>query len=233
MKRISLTGRVPGVMCRNMTVGRKFLPLFLFLFLENASLSAAERVQAPQFAEGDVWRFQVSHKDWITWSSDAIQSGDYEVRYTQGELRIFRFSDRAKEEISGIRVGPLLRMLGTFKGQTTLLEFPLFEGKKWKTQYRHDGGRRRTVTTDHLVSGPTSITVPAGMFEAFKIERDDRTDGRRGYINTSEYFYVVACGCIALYSVEITSGATAWPRRYFGKREITLIDFKSMQGQMS
>jgi hypothetical protein len=119
-------------MCRTMTVGRKFLPVFLFLFLENASLSAAQ-VKAPQPREGDIWHFQVSHKDWINWSSDAIQSGDYEVRYTQGELKTFRLSDRAKEEISGIRVGPLLRMLGTFKGQTTLLEFPLFEGKKWNS----------------------------------------------------------------------------------------------------
>jgi hypothetical protein len=220
-------------MCRTMTVGRKFLPLFLFLFFEAASLSAGESVQAPQSREGDVWRFHVSHKDWINWSSDAIQSGDYEVRYTQGELKTFRLSDRAKEEISGIRVGPLLRMLGTFKGQATLLEFPLFEGKKWKTQYRHDGGRRRTVTTDHLVSGPKSITVPAGTFEAFRIDRDARTDGRRGYINTSEYFYVAACGCIALYSLEITSGATRWPRRYFGKREIMLIEFRSMKGQVS
>ena len=220
-------------MCRTMTVGRNFLPLFLFLFLENASLSAAERVQAPQFAEGDVWHFQVSHKDWINWSTDALQSGDYELRYTQGKLRIFGLSDRAKEEISGIRVGPLLRMLGTFKSQSTLLEFPLFEGKKWKTEYRHDGGTRRTVTTDHLVSGTKSITVPAGTFEAFRIERDDRTDGRRGYINTSEYFYVAACGCIALYSLEITSGATRWPRRYFGKREIMLIEFRSMKGQVS
>jgi hypothetical protein len=220
-------------MCRTMTVGPKILPLFLLLFLQAASLNAGEQVQAPQFREGDVWHFQVLHKDWVDWSSDAMQSGDYEVRYTQGELRIFRLSDRAKEEISGIRVGPLLRMLGTFKGQTTLLEFPLFEGKKWKTQYRHDRGRRRTVTTDHLVSGPKNITVSAGTFEAFRIDRDARTDGRRGTINTSEYFYVVACGCIALYSLEITSGATAWPRRYIGKREITLIEFRSMKGQVS
>jgi hypothetical protein len=220
-------------MCRTMTVGRKFLPLFLFLFFDAISLSAGEQVKTPEFREGDVWRFQVSHKDWINWSSDAIQSGDYEVRYAQGELRIFRLFDRAKEEISGIRVDPLLRMLGTFKGQSTLLEFPLFEGKKWKTQYRHDRGRRRTITTDHLVSGPKSITVPAGAFEAFRIDRDDRTDGRRGYINTSDYFYVAACGCIALYSLEITSGATRWPRRYFGKREIMLIEFRSMKGQVS
>jgi hypothetical protein len=206
--------------------------LFL-LFFEAALLRAGEPLQAPQSREGDVWRFEVSHKDWITWRSDALQSGDYEVRYTQGELRIFRLSDRAKEEISGTRVGPLLRMLGIFKGQSALLEFPLFEGKKWKTQYRHDGGRRRTVTTDHLVSGPKSVTVPAGTFEAFMIERDDRTDGRRGYINTSEYFYVAACGCIALYSLEITSSATRWPRRYFGKREIILIEFRAMKGQVS
>jgi len=94
-----------------MTVGRKILPLFLFLFFEAASLSAGEQVKAPQFREGDVWRFQVSHTDWINWSTDALQSGDYEVRYTQGKLRIFGLSDRAKEEMSGIRVGPLLRML--------------------------------------------------------------------------------------------------------------------------
>jgi hypothetical protein len=220
-------------MCRTMTVGRKILLLFLFLFFEQASLSAGEPLQAPQPREGDGWRFQVSHKDWINWSSDAIQSGDYELRYTQGKLRIFRLSDRAKVEISDTAGAPLRRMLGTFKGQSALLEFPLFEAKEWKTQYRHDGGRRRTVTTDHLVSGPKSITVPAGTFEAFRIDRDARTDGRRGTINTSEYFYVVACGCIALYSLEITSGATAWPRRYFGKREITLIEFRSMKGQVS
>lgn len=217
-------------MCRAMAV---VLASLFLLFFEAASVRAGEPVQAPQSREGDVWRFQVSHKDWITWSSDAIQPGDYEVRYTQGELRIFRLSGRAKEEVSGIRVGPLLRMLGTFKDQSALLDFPLFEGKKWKTQYRHDRGRRRTVTTDHLVSGPKSITVPAGTFEAFRIDRDDRTDGRRGYINTSEYFYVAACGCIALYSLEITSGATRWPRRYFGKREIILIEFRSMKGQVS
>ena len=213
-----------------MPVVRRFLPLFLFLFVEDASLSAAQ-MQAPKPREGDVWHFQVSHMDWINWSSDAIQSGDYEIRYIQSELRIFRISDRASEEISGTRVGPLLRMLGTFKDQSALLEFPLFEGKQWKTQY---GVRRgKTVITDHLVTGTKSITVPAGTFEALKIERDDRTDGRRGYINTSEYFYVVACGCIALYSLEITSGATAWPRRYFGKREITLIEFRPMKGQVS
>jgi hypothetical protein len=219
-------------MCRVMAFVRGFLLLFLFLFSEDASLGAAQ-AQAPQPREGDVWHFQVVHKDWINWSSDAIQSGDYELRHSQGKLRIFRLSDRGKMEISDTAGAPLRRMLGTFKGQTTLLEFPLFEGKKWKTQYRYNGGRRRTVTTDHLVSGTKNITVPAGTFEAFRIERDDRTDGRRGNVNTSEYFYVVACGCVALYSLEITSGATAWPRRYVGKREITLIEFRSMQGQVS
>jgi hypothetical protein len=93
-------------MCRTMTVGRKFLPLFLFLFFEAASLSAGESVQAPQSREGDVWRFHVSHKDWINWSSDAIQSGDYEVRYTQGELKLSGFPIVPRRKLAASESAP-------------------------------------------------------------------------------------------------------------------------------
>jgi hypothetical protein len=215
-------------MCRAMTV---VLASLFLLFFEAASLRGGEPVQGPQPREGDVWRFQVSHKDWIEWSSEEIQSGNYEVSYTQGKLKVFSLSNSAKGEIGDTAAAPLRRLLGPFKGQSALLQFPLFESKKWKTRYAI--GRGDTVTTDHLVTGTKSIDIPAGTFEAFRIERYARVSGRYGRVYTSEYFYVVACGCIALYSLEITSAPSVWPRRYIGKREITLIEFRSMKGQVS
>lgn len=116
-------------------------------------------------------------------------------------------------------------MLGTFDRQTRFLDFPLFEGKHWKTEFKGGGrGRVRPVYTDNLVTGTKNITIPAGTFEALRVERDDRD--RR--VNTREYYYVVQCGCIALYSLEVTSHPTAWPRSYFRKREITQIRFGSI-----
>ena len=193
--------------------------LFFALLLAPDLLLGAQQVQRPQLPDGAFWQYRVSHKDWVEYRSDDIQSGDYELLYTRGRVVVFKLADGKKGEISGPAVGELRHMLGTYKSPSSFLEFPLFEGKKWKTKYK--GAGNRPVYTDHLVTATKSITIPAGTFEALRVERDDRD--RR--VNTREYYYVVECGCIALYSLEISSPPSVWPRRYFGKRQIELLKF--------
>jgi len=197
--------------------------LFLYLLFLPSLLSAAEPVQRPVIRNRSYWQFQVSQKEWITDSSAALHPGLYELRATQGRVLVFKLSDGAKQVIRGSEAGELRTMLGTFKGKQALIEFPLFEGKSWKTEFRKAKGRLEH--TDHLVTGKTIVTTPAGSFEALRIERDDR-DFKR--VRTREYYYVVECACLARYSMEIKSAPTYWPPKYFGKREITLVKFGSL-----
>ena len=194
--------------------------LFLFLFLAPAVLFAAEPVQRPAYRLNTFWQFQVSHKEWINYDSAALHPGVYELDLTPGKLTVFELVDGAKVEIRRSAEGELRGMLGPFKAAWAFLEFPLFEGKSWKTEYTN--ARKHSVFTDNLVTGTTRVTTPAGAFEALKIERDDR-DFRS--VRTREYYYVVQCACIALYSIEAKSAPTFWPPEYYGKREITLIKF--------
>jgi len=199
--------------------------IFILLLAPSFEMSAAEPIQRPTFQEGAFWHYQVSHKEWVEYDSEAIRSGDYELHYNGRRVRVFRITDGTKVEVRGRAAGELPRMLGTFDRQTRFLDFPMLEDKHWKAEFKGGGRVQRPVHTDNLVSGTKKITIPAGTFEALRIERDDRD--RR--VNTREYYYVVQCGCIALYSLEITSHPTAWPRSYFGKREITLTKFGSVK----
>jgi len=128
--------------------------------------------------------------------------------------------DGAKVEIGGSAEGELRGMLGPFKAAWAFLEFPMFEGESWKTEYTN--ARKHSVFTDNPVTGTTTVTTPAGTFEALKIERDD---GDFRSVRTRECYYIVQCASIALYSVEVKSAPTYWPPEYYGKRDIPLIKF--------
>jgi hypothetical protein len=197
--------------------------LFLLPLLPSLLL-AGEVVQRPALQAGDFWLYQVSHRDWIDYDSRAIRSGEYELYHDGSRLRVFRLGQGMKIEVHGRAEGELPRMLGIFDRPNQLLEFPLVEGKRWQSKFKGGGrGRVRPIYTDNLVTGTKKIATPAGAFDALRIERDDRD--RR--VNTREYYYVAECGCIGLYSREITSHPTTWPRRYYGKREIILLKFGS------
>ena len=75
--------------------------LFLFLLLAPPLLLAAEPVRRPEPRDGDFWQFQVSHKEWVNYDSRAIRSGNYELVYNRGRVRVFKLSDGAKVEIRG------------------------------------------------------------------------------------------------------------------------------------
>ena len=102
--------------------------IFILLLAPSCEMSAAEPIQRPTFQKGAFWHYQVSHKEWVEYDSEAIRSGDYELLYNGRRVRVFRITDGTKVEVRGRAAGELPRMLGTFDRQTRFLDFLC-----WKT----------------------------------------------------------------------------------------------------
>lgn len=89
---------------------------------------AQEQAPSPAYQDGDWWRFRVTQREWASSSSSRLQ-GDYEVRFSGGEFRVYELKAGKKTEVQ--RAAELKRMVDNNRDDRQYLQFPLAVGNKW------------------------------------------------------------------------------------------------------
>ncbi len=86
---------------------------------------------------------------------------------------------------------------GVFTPHSGLYSYPLFVGRQWETTYTFTStsGEVSNRTKKARITGWQKVTVPAGTFEAFKIEAYNQLLGVK-YPAYEEYFYSPVAGMI-------------------------------------
>jgi hypothetical protein len=161
-------------------------PALIVLSLLPTISFGQEKAEQPSYKDGDFWHFSIERKNFQTYSS-ARSDGDYEVRFMNGEPRVYALGGGEKKgEVTGQSADGLKRRLANKDEREDLL-FPLFVGKKWKTAYQEVGKVTQRHTVETEVTGFEEVTTPAGVFKAFKLQRVD--DNGRNNASYSTYFY--------------------------------------------
>ncbi len=151
---------------------RSFLAAMLVmggsLYLEAAV--AADVAEAPQYKVGDTWKYGRTD----LWKNERTTGWTATVAgLMDGRVRIDMKNERNEESRM------FLTLDGNFvSGRTQVkpfmpqFSFPLSVGKQWEGTYEYQSSRGTSGTTrlKAKVLGKESITVPAGTFDAFKIE---------------------------------------------------------------
>ena len=153
------------------------LNILAFMFVSSAAI--AELINAPAYKPGDSWLYQ-----------DTVEKGATGWNQTRTEISISRTTATSiyyTSKLSGSTQPPRDLLSGNdwsrirnVNGKETLvnkpLSFPLDMGKNWEIQYTE-----RQPNKDHkfeqwdakyTVVGPETIEVPAGKFNAIKVEAE-------------------------------------------------------------
>jgi hypothetical protein len=147
-----------------------------------------EKCDAPIWKVGDSWRYIYDNKkEWeykVLGVEDFKNTKIYVVEdrygfYKKGfDIRTFQL----KVDISpdGKETVPMTDWVWHY-------DFPLYVGKKWKKMVRGESaqGNARDYVYTYKVLSFEDVTVPAGTFKAFKIEREQRS-----MVNLSNTFVI-------------------------------------------
>lgn len=179
-----------------------FLALIIVLLFgpETAGLAQAQtpitldaEATQPIHRDGDFWRFRVRGKE-TTQRTNSIYGG-YEILYRNNEFELFSFSAESRQreklnvfyEPAQLDLKPsLAELVGLMdvKRVWRYLEFPLFVGKRWKTEYRAftivANNARFRIAAETWVSGIEQVSTNAGNFQAFRIQRESLESGSGG-----------------------------------------------------
>ena len=165
------------------------LGMAVILLLSAAIVRAQDQAQVPSLKDGDFWQFKVTvlNKS-LGSSSNLLDDGIYEVSYSSGQFGVFKLSGDQKEELAQNQTGGLLSLIGRRNNRD--LKFPLTIGQKWDYQYeRAAAGSRKSYQSSVTleVSGAEQMTIGAGSFRTFKVEKDDRS-APQGFWTTVSYY---------------------------------------------
>jgi hypothetical protein len=147
-------------------------------------------------------------------------NGSYVVAYWARQLKAFKLENSRKNELrSGAEV------LIALVGQTALqhLQFPLFSGKSWTTDYTFRPRRRdmeRNIRAMTKVTDFGEVTTSFATFKAFRLEREARFKNVDHWILV--YHWSPQTKSVVKYQMEVLKGDAAG-----SKREIGLIGFGS------
>jgi hypothetical protein len=171
------------------------------LFFRNGTIplrkfyaSAQEQAEAPVYKSGGSWTYRAIDKP-IGSSTSNVLTGDFEITFQEGKRRIFRLEDGQKvEEDNPRELTLMLPTKGIIASDTQYFPFPLTVGKKWTAKY-YSKPLSKWITPQSSVTGIETITIPAGTFSAFRIERHTSYStgstflGFRNWNWTHIYFY--------------------------------------------
>jgi hypothetical protein len=165
------------------TVKGRVFPIKLAKVKPSTEIDGQKQVTQPSFKEGDFWQFRIVPR--LGGATDtAVLNGDYEVVFLGNQFKLFQIGEGEKVEIQPVFNGnlvdlsfyaaELIRVLDSRQPELQYLEFPLFVGKVWTTQYRVKVGRILvlTFTAETRATEIEEIRTLAGRFRAFKMERN-------------------------------------------------------------
>lgn len=138
----------------NATVWKKMIVCFTFVILFLVRMDAfAQRSEAPVFIDGDIWQYRVvEHGEYM--QTERELNGIYEIAYSKGQFKAFKLETNQKNELragAGVLIGLV--------DQTVLqhLQFPLFKGKSWTTDYTFRPRRREVDRSVRAVRKSPSL----------------------------------------------------------------------------
>jgi hypothetical protein len=155
-----------------------FCVTILLLTMSALNVRAQEQVPAPTFKEGDSWQFKVTEENFVASNSERL-SGTYELKYSQGKVKVNLLTGDKREEIAVGQDRPgesLVALLGVSEILQNL-KFPLSVGQKWEYRYRWQvaGAKAATLRIVEVnVGGFEQATTPAGTFKALKTSTNAR-----------------------------------------------------------
>jgi hypothetical protein len=176
------------------------------------------RFEAPLFIDRDFWQFRiVEHGEYM--KTERELNGVYEITYFNGQFKAFKLEANRKTELI-IGAGILLGLVRQTTPQH--IQFPLFEGKTWTTDYtfrprRRDVDRSIRAITKVVEFGDVETTL--GTIQAFKIERDARFRSADHW--KFVYYWSPQTKSVVKYEMNVLKGEAAGNRR-----EIDLIRFR-------
>jgi hypothetical protein len=198
---------------------KQFTTSLIIVLLFITCAFGQQRFEAPIFIDGNFWQFRVlEHGEYM--KTERELNGIYEIGYSNGRFKAFKLE--ANQETKPIsEPGVLLGLVG----QTALqhIQFPLFEGKTWITDYTFRPRRReidRSVRAVTRITDFAEVTISAGSFKTFKLEREAR------FKNVDHWNFVYCWSpqtkSVVKYEMNVRKGEAAG-----NKREIELIKFDS------
>jgi hypothetical protein len=151
----------------------------LLISLAASTLVQAESISAPKLSPGDTWTYV-----------DTVETGPNGWRQTHDEIVVLRTTadhiyfeakqagttQAANEMVAGADWSRSRNVNGTETTVNQPLSFPLSVGKSWEVKYTeaHPNVRHASESFDNRfkVVGPESVAVPAGKFDAIKVEAE-------------------------------------------------------------
>lgn len=184
-----------------------FRALVLFLPLVAIAARAEEQIQAPDFKEGDYWRYKVITKI-RAGASPANESwnGIYIMRYAKGRIVLRKLVDGKAIPSPGDSPATFLGFRQHPREHT--LQFPLYLGKQWRYSYQ----LKATHNVNVEVVSEERVATEAGIFNALKIERTrqiayaSQVWGTGIWASRGAYFYSPETKSIVKYDTEDDSG---------------------------
>lgn len=191
------------------------------LVLSLASAFGQERASLPTYTQGDFWQYRVvEHGEYM--KTEQELNGIYEIAFVNGAFKAFKVQAQQKTEI---RAGAGV-LIGLFSANAfQYIQFPLFAGKSWTTDYTFRPRRRdvkRSITALTKVTDFADVTTGAGTFTAVKLERDARFKNVDHW--TLVYYWSPQTRSVVKYEMNVLKGEAAG-----SKREIELIKFGSVR----
>ncbi|MDP3948792.1 MAG: hypothetical protein Q8Q17_02485 [bacterium] len=155
---------------------------------------ALERAYTPVYQDGDWWEFKIQViRNGHLLSSTMKYEGVYRLMFSRGWFSAF-YPDGSQMPNNLIYIFTGIGSVGEWRKKYPIFNFPLFLGKKWTFQYRLSPVSSKTSTGSEMsalmnaevkVTAIENIAVQAGVFSAFKIEREESGLWHRRYT----YYY--------------------------------------------
>jgi len=190
----------------------------LFVAVSIASLaaaafaqSAAPRAELPTVKVGDRWKFDQNDRRTglkeNEWSRTVTAVSASQIEGTENDGKFIWTSDLNTVESS----------TAVITGDARFLKFPLEVGKKWDFKYNFAskvGPAKGRWQLDAAIVAYEKVKVPAGEFDAFKIEYkgswNNDTNGRNGRLMQTTWFAPAARAAV---KVEFDDGFNNWVRQ--------------------
>lgn len=158
------------------------LKAIIMLFCLSFPLSAAaESVELPVVKAGDNWLYKTTiEKGQSGWTEEhdeyrVVHAGKTSILLA---VKANGSSQAPKERLVGSDWSIFRNVNGEEKVVNRPLLFPLKEGKSWETEYTEDhpnkDHKREHFQIDYSVTGWEEIDVPAGHFNAIKVEAEGK-----------------------------------------------------------
>ena len=158
---------------------KKINTILLLAVLSSPIIANAESIAAPKLVQGDTWTYidtvETAPNGWVQTHNELVVDRAT-AEHVYFETKQAGASQPARQVVVGDDWSRARNVNGTETVVNRPLSFPLSVGKTWEVKYteahpnaQHDS---ETVDAHYKVVGSETVQVPAGKFDAIKIEAE-------------------------------------------------------------